>query len=404
MTSTNPISVVGLVGQSFGPGAQAALESATVLVGSSRQLAAVAHRHEGKAEAIELRGPLSSILATIVARADTGERVCVLASGDPGFFGIVGALNEEVGRQRLVVHPAPSSVSLAFAKIGLPWDDATVVSAHGRPLADALNRMSGHKIAVLTSPESPPEVIGAALLGSGHLARDVFVASHLGEEDETLVHTDLEGLARGRFHPLSVVVVIGHDVPARRAPLGWGLPESAFAHRNGMITKAEVRAVVLGKLALPARGVLWDVGAGSGSISVESARLRPALHVIAVERNAEDAERIRSNAARHRVSIDVISVAAPASLADLPDPDRVFVGGGGIDVLDAALERLRPGGAVVASYALMDRAAEAEKRLGNLVQISVSRGMTTGELGTRLAAENPVFVCWGPGTEDPEAE
>jgi precorrin-6B C5,15-methyltransferase / cobalt-precorrin-6B C5,C15-methyltransferase len=252
---------------------------------------------------------------------------------------------------------------------------------------------------VLTSPESPPQVIGAALVESGHQAREVVVASRLGHDDELVVHTDLEGLSTGQFDPLSVVLILGHDLPTRPAPLSWGLPESAFLHRNGMITKAEVRAVVLGKLGLPPVGVLWDVGAGSGSVAVESALLRPALHVIAVERDPDDATRIRSNAGHHGVTLDVVTGAAPHALRDLPDPDRVFVGGGGIEVLDAALARLRPGGTVVASYALIERATEAHKRLGNLVQLSVSRGVTTGHIGTRLSAENPVFVCWGPEDE-----
>ena len=404
MTGAHPISVVGLVGESFGPGARAALNAATVVVGSKRQLAVAggldrAGTDRAGPEQIELRGPLSSLLATIAGRADAGQRVCVLASGDPGFFGIVGALSEHFGRQRLDVHPAPSSVSLAFARIGLPWDDATVVSAHGRPLPDALERMVGAKVAVLTSPDNPPEAVGAALLEADHVARDVFVLTHLGEAEEVVVRTDVEGLAAGHFDPLSVVVLIGHGHPAHTAPLSWGLPESAFSHRNGMITKAEVRAVVLGKLALPVTGVLWDVGAGSGSIAVECARLRPALRVIAVEQNADDATRITANAQRHGVAVDVVCGTAPLSLADLPQPDRVFVGGGGLDVLDAALTRLRPDGVVVASYALVERAGEAQKRLGNLVQISVARGVPTGHLGTRLAAENPVFVCWGPGSE-----
>jgi precorrin-6Y C5,15-methyltransferase (decarboxylating) len=163
-----------------------------------------------------------------------------------------------------------------------------------------------------------------------------------------------------------------------------------------MITKAEVRAIALGKLALPSRGVLWDVGAGSGSVAVECARLQPGLRVIAVERNPDDAARIDANARAHGVGVEVINGAAPAALEDLPDPDRVFVGGGGLDVLDAALHRLRPDGTVVATYALMDRAVQAQKRLGNLVQVAVSRGVEVSDLGMRLAAENPVFLCWGP--------
>jgi precorrin-6B C5,15-methyltransferase / cobalt-precorrin-6B C5,C15-methyltransferase len=400
MTGAGAISVVGLVGEAFGQGAQSTLEAATVIVGSKRQTAVIAGLHGVAVEHIELRGPLRALFETIASRADDGQRVCVLASGDPGFFGIVGALSEYFGRQRLVVHPAPSSVALAFARLGLPWDDATVVSAHGRPLPDAMAQVVGSKVAVLTSPDNPPEAIGAALHRAGDAVREVFVLSHLGEAEEVVVQTDVDGLARGAFDPLSVVVLLGHDRPAHAAPVSWGLPESAFSHRDGMITKAEVRAVALGKLSLPLTGVVWDVGAGSGSIAVECARLRPALRVIAVERSAEDAARITDNARRHRVTVEVVCGSAPPSLASLPDPDRVFVGGGGVDVLDTALTRLRPGGLVVATYALIERAGEAQKRLGNLVQISVARGVPTGGLGTRLSAENPVFICWGPELED----
>jgi precorrin-6Y C5,15-methyltransferase (decarboxylating) len=396
VTGANQISVVGLVGESFGQRARMALDAATVIVGSKRQLAVITGLHGRTAEHIALKGPLPALFETIARRVDDGHYVCVLASGDPGFFGIVGALSEHFGRQRLVVHPAPSSVALAFARLGLPWDDATVVSAHGRPLPDALERMVGPKVAVLTSPENPPEAIGRALHLAGDVAREVFVFSHLGGTDEVVVETDIDGLAQATFDPLSVVVLLGHDRSAHTPLLAWGLPESAFSHRNGMITKAEVRAVALGKLALPVTGVLWDVGAGSGSIAVECARIRPALRVVAVEQNAEDAARITENAQRHGVAIEVVCGSAPESLANLPDPDRVFVGGGGIAALDAALARLRPRGVVVATYALMERAGDAQKRLGNLVQIAVARGVPTGELGTRLSAENPVFVCWGP--------
>jgi precorrin-6Y C5,15-methyltransferase (decarboxylating) len=157
-----------------------------------------------------------------------------------------------------------------------------------------------------------------------------------------------------------------------------------------MITKAEVRAVVLAKLALPPAGVLWDVGAGSGSVALEAAALRPGLAVYAVER---DATHLRANAAGSRVV--VVEGEAPVALADLPDPDRAFVGGGGPAVLDAVLARLRPGGVAVATYAALDRAAAAAARLGSLVQLSVARGERLPDGSLRLAAANPVFVVWG---------
>lgn len=393
-----PVDVVGLLGGvGYGAAAVAALAEADVVVGSDRQVAETEGLAAG-AERVRLAGPLDAVLDTIAERSDRGRRVCVLASGDPGFFGIVRALGERLGPERLAVHPAPSSVAVAFARLGLSWDDAVVVSAHGRPLDAALRVAArAHKVAVLTSPDNPPEAVGKALRAAGTGVSAAAVVSRIGDGAERVHRLDLDGLAAGTFDPMSVVVLL-RERPAGGGPgLAWGLPEDEFAHRGGMITKSEARAVALGKLALPAAGVLWDVGAGSGSVAVESARLAPGLDVVAVERDPEQAARVRANAAAHGVAVTVVEGAAPGVLAGLPDPDRVFVGGGGIDVLDAALARLRPGGTVVANYTLMDRAVAAHGRLGNLVQLNVARGAPIGTLGVRLVPENPVFVCWGPG-------
>jgi precorrin-6Y C5,15-methyltransferase (decarboxylating) len=409
------IDVVGLAGEPFGGGARAALASATVLVGSARQLALVEGSHResepvvevesaGRCEHIVMRGPLTSVFDQIEARVTAGDAVCVLASGDPGFFGIVAALGTRFGSERLIVHPAPSAVSLAFGLVGLPWDDAVVVSAHGRSLAEAVDLIVGAKVAVLTSPDNTPEVVGKALLDRYDGSPRIVVASNLGSPTATVVHTDLAGLATGSFNPMSVVLVLDPRGTDHRAPLAWGLPESAFAHRNGMITKSEVRSIALGKLALPHSGVLWDLGAGSGSVAIECARLRPGLRVIAVERHADDAARVEANAVAHGVAVEVCCGEAPDVLASLPDPDRVFVGGGGTEVLDAALARLRPQGIVVATFALMERAVHAQRRLGHLVQVSVSRGVDVGDLGLRLAAENPVFICWSDADPHVDAD
>jgi precorrin-6Y C5,15-methyltransferase (decarboxylating) len=392
-----PIVVAGLIGGTvFGGAAREALDGADVVVGSPRQLQLTAL--PPASTRLDLGGPLDAVLDRIAEHRDQGSRVCVLASGDPGFFGIVRALGERFGPGALQVFPAPSSVSLAFAHLGLSWDDAVVVSAHGRPLDDAIAvARSATKAAVLTSPESPPEAVGHALLEAGCGPRRVVVVSRIGEIGETAVECDLPALAAGTFDPLAVVVLTVPDRDAQHATLVWGLPERCFAHRDGMITKAEVRAVTLGKLALPPTGVLWDVGAGSGSVAVEAARLCPGLRVIALDADPASIERTRENARKHGCSIDVVHGRAPTALASLPTPDRVFVGGGGLDVLDAVLARLHPGGVVVANYALLDRAVTARERLGNLVEVSVSRGVEVAGHGVRLAAENPVFVCWGPG-------
>jgi precorrin-6Y C5,15-methyltransferase (decarboxylating) len=388
--------VVGLLGGvPYGADAQAALVDAEVLVGTGRHLEAVGNP---EAERLPFDGALGSLLDVLDERVGAGRRVCVLASGDPGFFGIVRALADRFGPVALAVHPAPSSVALAFARLGLPWDDAAVVSADGPDLTAVVALVRAQpKVAVLVSPEHPPEALARALLDAGGDDRDVAVCSNLAAGDEVVTRTDMAGLAAGHWDPLSVVVLSRPGLVTREPTLSWGLAEERFAHRAGMITTAEVRAIALGKLALPRHGVLWDVGAGSGSVAVECARLAPNLRVVAVGRDERDVERIRANAAAHRVVVEAVMGEAPAALADLPDPDRAFVNGGGVDVLDATLARLRPGGTVVATYAAVDRAALAWGRLGALVQVSVSRGEPIGRTGSvRLLAEDPVFVCWGP--------
>ena len=393
-----PVAVVGLHGGDwYGARAERALRDADLLVGAARQHADLAGA-ELAGQPIELWGRIDELVELCAVRAAAGDRVCVLAAGDPGFFGIVRVLGARLGRDALEVHPVPSSVSLAFARVGLPWDDARVVSCHGRPLSAAIDALvAATKVAVLVSPDSPPQAVGRAAIAAGCPHRDVWVCSQLNQPAESVTRTDLEGLACGTFDPLSVVVLVapGREL-APDARLSWGLDAGSFEHRAGLITKAEVRAVALGKLALPPAGIMWDVGAGSGSVAVEVARLVPGLRVFAVERDPESCAIIRANA--RGTAVTVVEGAAPSVLNTLPDPDRVFVGGGGIDVLDAVLARLRPGGIVVATYAVMASAAAAAERLGSIVQVSVSRGTPIGPGGqVRLAAENPVFVAWGTG-------
>ncbi len=387
------IVVVGVSGGSAGLGADAqrAVQTADLVVGGRRHLADFAPPASRR---VEIGGDVPAVLDAVGAEPGV---VCVLASGDPGFFGIVRPLAERFGRHALDVHPAPSSVAVAFARAGLSWDDAVVVSAHGRPLPDAVARVAtAPKAAVLASPDSPPEALGRALSDAGAAFDTVVVCTRLGLDGEAVVDTDLPGLANGTWDPLSVVVLArGSGVPPAKT-LRWGIDDRELTHRDGMITKAEVRAVVLVKLDLPAEGVVWDVGAGSGSVAIECALVNPRLVVHAVERSPADAERIRANAAAHGAAVWVHEAWAPAAFAELPTPDRVFVGGGGVGVLDAVLERLRPGGTVVATYAAVDRAAAAADRLGSLVQVSISRGERLPDGALRLAALNPVFVVWGP--------
>jgi len=433
-----PVTVVGVADDRLdllSPEARQALADAQVVVGGRRQLW-LWQSWTGRPpvvpggwspETLEVGSDIGEVARTVRQRAvDASLRVCVLTPGDPGFFGIVGALVQMVDRHSLRVLPAPSPVALAFARLGLPWEDAVVVAAHGRhpdELAGLLR--TAQKVAMLSAPDVPPEVIGRALVAAGAAMDLVAVCSRLGTADEQVVETSTLELASGRFDPESVVVLVGPGslplvgwAPGPTAPpglptaaagapvsaqvLGWGLPDSAFTHRAGAMTRAEVRSVVLGKLALPAAGVLWDVGAGSGTVGVECALLRPGLSVLAVEETPEGAARASTNAMALGAGVHVVTGRAPDALVGLPAPDRAFVGGGGLPVLDAVLGQLRPGGRVVATYTAIGQAASAAERLGNLVQVGIGRGERLLDGGWRLVAGDPVFVAWGPGASSPE--
>ena len=333
-----PVHVVGLLGgRPVGEAAAAAVSSATLVAGGRDQLAAVADLLRPGAR-IETVGAGLGALDVVAAHAGPA---CVLASGDPGFHGITRALAARLGPERLVVHPAPSSVALAFARLGLPWDDAVVASCHAGGAARAAAQVAGAAVAaVLCGPAAPPQAVGAALVALGAHPDGVAVATRLGEPGEAVARLDdVAALAAGEFDHRSVVV-LAHG-PASGAPgvapagRTGGRPVDDFAHRRGMITKPEVRSVVLGRLDLPDRGVLWDVGAGSGSVGIEAALAAPGLRVVAVERDPAAAATVVANAAVLGAVVEVVTGAAPDALADLPAPDRVFVGGGGLDVLDA---------------------------------------------------------------------
>ena len=398
LSAAASISLVGLVGgEWFGAAAGEALASADVLTGDARHIDSLPDELSG--HRVPAPSSVAAWLDLIEHWSTAGESVCAVVSGDPGFFGL-GRLAAARFSKRLAIFPAASSVSLAFARAGMAWDDAVVVSSHGRPIDHAVSAVSHHaKVAVMCSPDNPPHALAIALLESGCTVRRMFVACRLGEPDERVWEGDLESLAGERFDGLSVVVALApapdFPRPGSGPGISWGVSEDYFEHRAGMITKSEVRAVALGKLALPRTGVMWDVGAGSGSVSFECAALAPGLRIFAVERRTEDVERMRRNL--EGTAVEVVNGEAPASLASLPDPDRVFLGGGGPAVLGEVLTRLKPGGTVVATFASFGRAAAAADLLGNVTQVAVSRGVRSGrDRSFRLEAQNPVFVCWGP--------
>ncbi len=405
------LDIVGLHGGAwFGLQAAAALRQADLIIGAQRlhddldSTTSAREEERLEAERLDLFGPLDQVIDLIEERIHLGQRVCMLASGDPGFFGIERMMVGRFGHV-VQVHPAPSSVALAFARARIHWDDATIVSCHGRPLERALPHiLAASKVAVLVSKTTPPEAIGQALLDAprthGQEAPYHFavVCSHLGDQDESITRTDLAGLAAGTFDPLSVLILTGEPQPtAANAIVAWGRPVDQYAHRASMITKPEVRAIALSKLQLFGAAVLWDVGAASGSVGIEAAQLAPGLRVYSVEQNPDDVARIRAN--RHQLPVTVVEGKAPQSLTDLPPPDRVFLGGGGIAVFSSCIGRLKPGGVIVATFTTMETALQAVDLLGQnaeLLQVSINRGVPVGPQDRlRLEADNPVFLVWG---------
>lgn len=400
--------MITVVGTGVGAPADALVVAAgaELVVGGRRHLRAV--RLPEGAERVEL-GPLAPALDTIEKYAAEERPVVVLASGDPGFFGIVRALAERFGPERLEVRPGVPSVAAAFARVGLAWDDAVVVSAHGRDPRTAVQVCRAHpKVAVLTGPGAGPAELGAALRGH---PRVLVVASALGDAGER-VERVTPAEAAGRDWGAAVNVVLCLDEaralgPARTVaglpvgPAGWALEEAEFAHRDSMITKFEVRALALARLGPRPGELVWDVGAGSGSVAVECARLGAA--VTAVEKTADGVERVRANAVAHGVDVRVVHGAAPEVLSGLEDdPDAVFVGGGGRElpaVVTACARRARR--TVVVALAALDRVPAVREALAGAgfgcdgVLLQSSRLAPLPGDVTRLAAANPVFLLWG---------
>jgi precorrin-6B C5,15-methyltransferase / cobalt-precorrin-6B C5,C15-methyltransferase len=382
------ITVVGYDGGPLPRRATERLASATLVAGARRHLAEVV-APEG-ARRVEI-GDLTAALDRIE------DGAVVLASGDPGFFGIVRALRERGHAPEVI--PAVSSVATAFARIGLPWDDAVVVSAHGRDPRAAVNVCRAmSKVAVLTSPAYGPAELGAGLAG---WRRRLCVAELLGAPGERVTWCAPAEAAAADWADPNVVICLDEEATlSPRTPRTHNQPaappggrEPGYRHRAGMITKWEVRAVALSRLRPTLGTLVWDVGAGSGSVGIECAARHAA--VIAIDRDPQACELIRRNSERVRV----VEGSAPEAFDGLPDPDAAFVGGGGIDALTGVLSRTP--NVVVATYAAVDRAARARVLLTDAgyavegVQLSSSRFADLPDGSFRLDAQNPVFLLTG---------
>ncbi|MEP9388580.1 precorrin-6y C5,15-methyltransferase (decarboxylating) subunit CbiE [Mesorhizobium sp. KR9-304] len=368
----------------LGEEAKKLIGEAEIVFGGRRHLALAAELVKGESRAWP--SPFDAAMREVVALR--GKKVCVLASGDPFLHGVGATLARHVPADEMMVVPAPSAFSLAAARLGWALQDVETVSLHGhaidliRPLLQPKRR-----VLALTSDGDGPAAVAAVLTGLGFGASKLTVLEALGGSDERIRTATAQGFDLEDVNSLNVLAVkVESSREARVLPLVPGRADDLFEH-DGQITKREVRAVTLAALA-PRRGeLLWDIGAGSGSVSIEWMLADPAMRAITIEADAERATRIRRNASAFGVpDLRVVEGAAPAALAGLPAPDAIFIGGGGTDdgVLDAAIAALPSGGRLVANAVTLEMEALLLAKHaalgGELVRIAISRETAIGRM------------------------
>ncbi len=372
----------GLYGLS--PAARAALAGAEVVFGGARHLELAGPAIHG--EQIAWTTPFTnSIDAVLAAR---GRKVCVLASGDPFNHGVGATLSRHVDPAQMLVIPHPSAFSLAAARLGWPLQDVVSLSLHGRPIDLIRPHLhTGARILALTSDEKGPGALAALLVEAGFGRSIITVLEALGGPREAMRSQMADSFTFTDIDPLNVCAVTVVPLPgARILPRSPGLDDALFEH-DGQITKRDIRALTLSALAPRPRELLWDIGAGSGSISIEWMLADPSLRAVAIESEPERSERIARNARHFGVpDLRVVSGVAPSALAGLEPPHAVFVGGGGTTpgVMDAAMNALRPDGRLVANAVSleMEQALMAlqARHGGELVRLSVAQAVPLGTM------------------------
>jgi precorrin-6Y C5,15-methyltransferase (decarboxylating) len=323
-----------------------------------------------------------------------GRTVCVLASGDPFFHGVGALLARHVGPEEMVVVPGISAFSLAAARLGWPLQNTALLSLHGRSLDLIRPHLHpGARILALTPDAVGPRAVASLLTEIGFGGSRLTVLEALGGSRERIRAECAADFSLVDVDALNIVALEIEAAPdARVLARAPGLPDALFEH-DGQITKREIRAVTLSSLAPRRNELLWDIGAGAGSVAIEWLLADPSLRAVAIESNAARAARIGRNAAAFGVpGLDVMQGVAPEALAGLPRPDAIFVGGGAgrAGVLDAAMTALAPGGRLVANAVTLQTEAVLLARHaahgGELVRLAVSRaGAVGGKTGWRPA-------------------
>jgi precorrin-6Y C5,15-methyltransferase (decarboxylating) len=376
------------------------IEAADILIGGGRLLDYFKDSHALKKK---IDKNIAQVIQFIKDRMAT-QSIVVLASGDPLFFGIGSTLIKALGPENVAVYPNISSIAAAFARIKEPWGAVRVVSLHGRNTENELFKalVEENTVAVYTDPTKNPAWIAGRLIAENFVNYKMCVLESLGTEAERCNWYRLEQAADAVFsEPNLVILKSWHPQEDDTQLPHLGIPDHCYVHENGLITKSEIRAITLSKLQLRPDHVLWDLGAGSGSVSIEAALLVHRGKVLAVEKKPERVRQIEINKRRFGIkNLEVVEATLPDGLAHLPQPDRIFIGGGGRDlkkIIDASVAYLKPEGRVIINTVIIPNlttAMEGLKALGcqtEMVQVQISRSQTM-PWAERLQAQNPVWI------------
>jgi len=398
--NTHPVCIIGL-GTDFrdlSPSVLGCIEHSDLLVGGQRILDAFP---DSRAELLPVKTPLDKVIAHLVQARDQGKKVAVLADGDPLFFGIGERMVRELGVEAVEIHPGVTVLQEAAARIKRSWQDIPTVSLHGRasllPLLRTITRscLTG----VFTDQTWSPPAIAKALMDCGGRNFKMHVFEALNTDQEKTQTLDLEQASSREFNVPNFIVLEKTKQP--EVTLRIGTLDESFVHQQGLITKKEIRVLGLSCLAISDEHTVWDIGAGCGSVALEASILAGQGQVLAVEEDPVRAAQIRENISRTGAyAVQIVNQKAPDCFAALPEPDRIFIGGGmgrNPALLGEALGCLRPQGRLVAHFTLLgslQAGMDTARELGwpfEVTQIMVSRSRPLGR-DIRLDPLNPVFV------------
>ena len=383
MADTEKVHIVGIGEDGFGGLTDAArqlIAAADLLIGENRTLALVP---QSRAERMVVGSNLDETAARIEASAE--KKAVVLAGGDPLFYGVARYLCDKLGKDRFVVVPHVSSMQLAFARVKESWEEAFLTNLARHSVEQVLGQIRGaEKVGLFPSDSCSPSAVAQAILNERIDYFTAYVCENLGSPDERVTQGELSEIAGQDFSPLSVMILVRKPhVPDRPSEsIGrrlFGNPDELFLQskpKRGLLTPSEIRSVALSEMDLGPGSVVWDVGAGSGSVAVEAAQIASDGTVYAIEMDPEDYQLIIQNAERFGVgNLKAVLGRAPEAWQDLPDPDSIFVSGSGRHIprlVEAAYQRLRVGGRLVATMTSIDNIAEVHQTLrGRLPDVKV---------------------------------